>query len=83
MISRRVRFPAPCDLLFHGRTAWGADWFWLHEFDSGEVVVVEVELPLAVAADLRLLFGVEAASLKNLVAVTNAGDAEGEVMHHA
>ncbi len=69
--------PCGCVALFDDRGAAGLlDWFRLHQFDPGEVRIVEVVLPLAVAAYLGLLFAFVSALQGELVSRLDTGHSQ-------
>jgi hypothetical protein len=54
-----------------------------HEFDAGQVGVVEVELPFAVSADLGSFDGLDAGFCDFVVDGVDVGNAERDVIHDA
>src|SRR5947209_15405784 len=68
--------------ILNGRAAGFADGFGFHEFGAGAVRIVEVELPLAVAANRGLSIFVSA-TRHRLVPRLDARDSECQVVHHS
>src|SRR5271165_3452975 len=65
------------------RTARLFCWRELHKLDAGLIWIVQIQLPFAIAADLRLLFGGESARHHAVVGRVNILHADGDVVHHA
>ena len=59
------------------------DGFEFHKFDAGVVGIVEVELPLAVAADFGLCGGLPAVLDELLLGGVDVRDAKSDMIHNA
>jgi hypothetical protein len=55
----------------------------LHELNAGVIRVIEIELPFAVAAELRFFAGLPAVFDELLLGSVNVGHSESDVIHYA